>query len=69
MNTKEFLVFVDGGHGGEDPETGEYTTPGKRFYHEGCQLHKGGWYYEGVENRIVAKRFMELLKEHGLRVS
>lgn len=66
MNTQKFLVFVDAGHGGIDPTTRKYTTPGKRFYHEGCQLHEGGWYYEGVENRIVANRFMELLKEHGI---
>jgi len=54
----KFVVFVDAGHGGRN-RTGRYVTPGKRWYHDGAELHHGGDYYEGVENRIIAERFIE----------
>ena len=61
----KFCISLHGGHGGLDPFTGEYATlpsTGKRYYHEGADLHKGGWFYEGVENRIAANALTEKSK-------
>ena len=58
---KETVLLVDSGHGGIDPETGEYTTPietGKRFYFEEKEFHSEGWFYEGVSNRVIAAEFI-----------
>ena len=64
---KRFVVFVDAGHGGINPQTNLYTTSGKRAYHAGLPLHDGkGNYYEGVENRIVAELFIDLLIKEGI---
>lgn len=55
-------IFIDAGHGGIDPKTGKYTTaPGKQFYHKGKVCHDNGWFYEGVSNRIYAKKLMQKL--------
>ena len=63
---KRFFVAVDAGHGGRHPKTQEYVTEGKQFYHPNRIYHEGGHYYEGVENRIVANLFMDLLKANGI---
>jgi N-acetylmuramoyl-L-alanine amidase len=61
-----FFVFVDAGHGGINPTNQQYATDGKRFFHPNQNFHNGGWYYEGVENRIVADLFMKLLAANGI---
>ncbi len=62
---KRFVVFVDAGHGGVN-DAGKYVTPGKRAYHKNSELHSGGHYYEGLENRIVAEQFIEACTELGI---
>jgi len=56
-------IFIDAGHGGINPTTGKYTTPGKGFSHTGQVFHDGGHFYEGVFNRQMAKRITAYLKE------
>lgn len=63
-----FALFVDAGHGSLTPNSGRYLTPGKRAYHEGKNLHKGGWFFEGVSNRIYAEEFIALCQEQGIKV-
>lgn len=48
------ITIIDTGHGGLNIK-GEYTTDpkiGKKFHHDGQQLHDNGWFYEGVGNRV-----------------
>jgi len=55
------VIFVDAGHGGINPVTGEYATApedGKKYRHGNKGYHGGGWFYEGVSNRLIARRFM-----------
>lgn len=66
FGSDRFVVFVDAGHGGVD-DSGKYTTPGKRAYHSGTELHDTGNYYEGYENRIVAEMFIEQLTRIGIQ--
>ena len=47
-------------------DEGVYRTQGKRAYHEGLELHRGGHYYEGHENRIIAERFIQKLASVGI---
>jgi len=65
ITNPKFVVFVDAGHGGVDDD-GIYATPGKRAYHQGLELHDGGHYYEGHENRIIAERFIQQLASVGI---
>ena len=65
FNKNRFVVFVDAGHGGIS-DSGEYVTSGKRGYHKELNLHDGGHYYEGYENRIVAEMFIEELTKKGI---
>lgn len=63
----KYVIAIDAGHGGIDPQTGLYTTPatnGKRYQHPNTALHtKDGWFFEGFENRIIAfKTIFELRK-------
>jgi len=62
---RRFVVFVDAGHGGIS-EDNEYVTKGKRGYHPSKELHRGGHYYEGLENRIVAENFIEACTNVGI---
>ena len=50
-----FIWLLDSGHGGLDPDTGEYVTPGKRspVWDDGTQ------YFEGVGNRDIVKRILD----------
>ena len=63
---ERFVVFVDAGHGGCD-NSGRYTTSGKQAFHPGLQLHQGGKYYEGYENRIIAEMFIEECTDMGIQ--
>jgi len=64
---KRFVIFVDAGHGGIDPN-GIYTTKGKRAYHPKLPLHDGrGNYFEGYENRIAAEMFIDKCTQKGIQ--
>jgi len=52
--------LVDNGHGSIDPSTGKYVTAGKRMVKDGIT------FYEGVNNRRVAKAIIEACKAKGL---
>lgn len=68
----KFMIAIHGGHGGIDPSTGKYATDpstGKRYQHKGISLHTDeGWFYEGVENRIIANAVAEGLRQRGIFV-
>jgi N-acetylmuramoyl-L-alanine amidase len=68
----KFMIAIHGGHGGLDPSTGKYATDpstGKRYQHKGIALHTSeGWFYEGVENRIIANAVAEELRQRGIFV-
>ena len=55
-------VILDYGHGGINPVTGEYVTPGKRspVWGDGTQ------YFEGVGNRIIGAYLEEQLISAGI---
>jgi N-acetylmuramoyl-L-alanine amidase len=54
-------ILIDCGHGGIDPNTGKYTTPGKRAHHPGQIFHSDGWFYEGVFNRQIGHKVALML--------
>lgn len=70
QTNKRFYVSIHGGHGGINPHTGQYDTKpstGKRYQHKGLILHNNSdWFLEGVENRIIADRVAEKLRERGI---
>jgi len=54
------LIIFDLGHGGINPETGEYVTaPNKQHFH-----HDFGWFYEGEWNRTVMKEIDRLFQDY-----
>jgi N-acetylmuramoyl-L-alanine amidase len=59
---KQTILYVDAGHGGLDPMTGDYLTPatiGKKTKHtNGKAYHGNGWFYEGHLNRQMAYEFI-----------
>lgn len=61
---KKPIIILDPGHGGINPLTGKYVTPGKASRHE----VDGSFYYEGVGNRKFAKEWAKILRTHGYRV-
>ncbi|MEM6269861.1 MAG: N-acetylmuramoyl-L-alanine amidase [Bacteroidota bacterium] len=56
------LILIDPGHGGIDPRTGIYVTPGKRSpkWPDMPQI------FEGVFNRDIAHRLGKLLRRKGI---
>ena len=71
MNKKQerekskFHWILDAGHGGLNPETGEYQTKGKRSpVFPANSKFAGEVLYEGVRNRQVLKCLKELLYEN-----
>lgn len=58
----EHCIGVSAGHGGLFDD--EYVTKGKQFQHKGQDLHKGGYFYEGVFNRVIADKLCVRLKEN-----
>lgn len=52
--------LFDTGHSGIDPTTGKYVTPGKRMVKDDVT------FYEGVNNRLVAKEVVNACKDLGL---
>lgn len=63
---KDFLVFLDAGHGGIDPNGRYVTAPSKQFKHTRGTFHKDGWFYEGVWNRTLTNRVAEKLTHLGI---
>lgn len=63
---KDFLVFLDAGHGGIDPNGRYVTAPSKQFKHTRGTFHKDGWFYEGVWNRTLTNRVAEKLAHLGI---
>lgn len=55
-------IGLDAGHGGL--KNGIYQTKGKRSNHP----VDGEWFYEGVNNRIYAKHWAQLLEKYGNEV-
>ena len=54
------LIIFDIGHGGIDPETGEYVTaPNKQHFH-----HDFGWFHEGEWNRNLMKEIDRLFQDY-----
>lgn len=56
------IYIIDAGHGGINPATGQYVTPGKRS----PKWSDGSVYYEGVGNRLIAALVGEKLKKAGI---
>lgn len=56
------VYILDPGHGGINPSTGQYVTPGKRS----PQWADGSIFYEGVGNRQIAEKVGALLKAAGI---
>ena len=56
----KFIWLLDSGHGGLDPDTGKYVTPGKRspVWNDGSQ------YFEGVGNRDIVRRILNNKTNH-----
>ena len=54
------LIIFDLGHGGINPDTGQYVTaPNKQHFH-----HDFGWFHEGEWNRIVMKEIDRLFQDY-----
>lgn len=60
-------IYLDAGHGGL--RNGRYTTaPNKQFRHKGEEFHGGGWFFEGVFNRVLVAAIEKRLKEANIPV-
>lgn len=59
---KKRIYIIDAGHGGINPATGQYVTPGKRS----PKWSDGSVYYEGVGNRTIASKVGAKLKIAGI---
>ena len=60
---KDFLVFLDAGHGGLDADGKYVTAPSKQFKHSSGTFHKDGRFYEGVFNRTLTNRVAQKLRD------
>jgi len=61
MRKENILYIVDYGHGGLNPITNKYVTPGKRS----PKFKDGSVFYEGVNNRVVGKLLIAKLEQEG----
>lgn len=65
-NPRRLAIILDAGHGGIDPNTGEYTTfPAKMHQHNTGHFHNGGVFYEGVFNRNLTFKIKTKLEKLG----
>jgi len=62
----KYVYFSDAGHGAIDLNTNLYTTNGKFWEHKGFDLHLGNKFLEGVSNRIIESKVIELCKQNGI---
>lgn len=58
------VIILDPGHGGINPLTGQYVTPGKRS----PKWSDGSVYYEGVGNRNIVELTARILAAKGVKV-
>lgn len=63
VEPSKLTYILDPGHGGINPATGQYVTPGKRS----PKLENGSVYFEGVGNRQIAKRVADKLRELNIK--
>lgn len=63
MKSKPVVLIIPG-HGGWSKELQKYMTDGKRSKHK----VDGSFYYEGVENRKIAKEWAGILRNQGFQV-
>lgn len=64
---KNFVVYLDAGHGGIGLDN-EYTTaPDKQYRHRQGEFHGDGWFYEGVWNRVMTYLIAAKLDHLGIR--
>jgi N-acetylmuramoyl-L-alanine amidase len=63
---KDFLVFLDAGHGGLDADGNYVTAPSKQAKHSSGTFHKDGWFYEGVWNRTLTNAVARKLGHLGI---
>lgn len=66
----ECVVFLDAGHGGLHPETGENQTPNRVhiFNPNIFKGHHNGYVYEGLLNRRIAVYTIDYLRYFGIMV-
>lgn len=62
----KYVYFSDSGHGAIDPNTNLYTTNGKFWEFAGYNLHLGNKFLEGVSNRIIESKVIDLCKQNGI---
>lgn len=58
----KYVWLLDAGHGGINPKTGEYVTPGKRSPVWQKGVLNMSQYYEGVGNRQIVDKIAENLE-------
>lgn len=62
LEMSEIWYLLDPGHGGCDPQSGEYLTPGKRS----PRLDDGRVLYEGVQNREIVAKVLKKCEDAGI---
>lgn len=62
--SRKKVVILDAGHGGINPATGRYVTPGKRS----PKWPDGTQYFEGDGNRDIVHRAAQMLVARGWKV-
>lgn len=58
----DFMVFLDAGHGGILRDGTYATAPAKQWKHSRGAFHGGGWFFEGVFNRVLTNRVADKLR-------
>lgn len=68
-----FCVYLDEGHGGLKPgadptDPNSYTTnPNKMHKHKKGEFHGGGYFYEGVFNRLLGQALTDKFDQGGIK--
>lgn len=66
MKPEQLLIPVlDAGHSGD--VLGKYLTKGKQYHHPATENEEAFSIFEGVVNRQIAKRVMELCDQYGMQ--
>jgi len=58
----KYIWILDPGHGGINPDTGKYVTPGKRS----PKWKDGSQYFEGVGNRCIVDTILKKCRENNI---
>ena len=64
--SNKFCVFLDAGHGGLDAAGNYVTSPSKEYEHSKGTFHKGGFFFEGVWNRVLTGEVVKKLEKLGI---